>query len=624
MGTKSGSATGGPLVRVAATVAWFVTAAGTACGATTVGGVLPSRTVWTREGSPYIVVQNVEAPRGGRLVIEPGVEVRFEGYSLVVAGEVVARGSVEAPVLFTSNQEQPRPGDWGFIELTAQSAPARFGSDGAFLGGCVFEHTVVEYGAGFNLVGASPWIVRSMVRFNHAREGGGVFCGGGSPRIEASTIVYNRSDRDGGGVRTASGRPTLVGNRIAFNSARGYGGGVATNHAAVTLQGNTIVHNWAQEGGGVATGCPLVGETSMSGRSHSVPRLEGNLVAHNVAERAGGGLSVRGTPVMVGNRLLFNRLTPAEGPRRDHARARMSSTESRRRVGAGACVTGTYGGPADIRGNLFVGNLGAEWGGGLYSDRAAVRFVDNLVAGNGATGFGGGVSLVNRGPVVTFAGASHGETLEVSGCHFSGNAGGDVEVTGVGGQSVVIARCEFDASDDYAVLNHCPAPVRAEGVWWGEGVSDVEARVWDREDDRSLGRVEQKAAAARQGLTHVTPEDAEAALRRRVAPADLQAGVGVFRVEGAAPALVAGWGPVEADWVAGYRLQVAEVTNVYGQRLPAQTDRGWSPIDAGPATHVQIGGLKPDTTYELTVWAYDSDGGEGLPSSPVQARTGEE
>ena len=147
---------------------------------TSVGGVMNGETTWSSDNSPYIVAQNVEVANRATLTIEPGVEVRFARFSLIVRGRIVARGSGDSPIRFTSNKESPEPGDWLFLQLMPESAPAKFGESGAFVGGCVLEHCIIEYGAGLNLVGASPWIARCTIQHNYSEEGGAIFSGGGS------------------------------------------------------------------------------------------------------------------------------------------------------------------------------------------------------------------------------------------------------------------------------------------------------------------------------------------------------------------------------------------------------------------------------------------------------------
>ncbi len=73
------------------------------------------------------VTDDVIIPRGTRLMIEPGTVVRFafrdddgDGWGdavLRVQGTLVARGTAEAPVVFTSDAQPAQPGLWGGVRV---------------------------------------------------------------------------------------------------------------------------------------------------------------------------------------------------------------------------------------------------------------------------------------------------------------------------------------------------------------------------------------------------------------------------------------------------------------------------------------------------------------------------
>ncbi len=589
--------------------------------ATNVGGALSGETTWSAKNSPYVVTQNVEVPSGVTLTIEPGVQVRFDRFSLIVRGQIVARGSKKLPIVLTSNQPEPEPGDWHFLQIMSEAVPAKFGSEGEFISGCALEHCIIEYGAGFNLVGASPWIAHCTIRHNYSEEGGGIFSGGGSPVIEENTIAYNRCNRDGGGIRSAGGHPRIINNEITYNTARGRGGGIATNYSPSTIRGNKIAHNWAHTGGGIATGAPRLGETSMTGQSHSKPLIGNNAITHNSARAIGGGIYVRGVPKIAGNQILFNRIRYDGRARRDHRASRMDSTDRRKATGAGIYIEGTYGGPAEVTRNIIVGNRGAKWGGGVFTDRASLTFSDNFVARNQSVEFGGGLSIVNRRSSRSFTSQGHGPSLVISGSVFRENDGGDIEVSGVGGQSVSIRRCNIHASDGLALLNHCVTPIDAKEVWWGQSTQSVNARIYDGSDDQGLGRVVHSTPTSSYPLEQ-TPQVDDARLSQLTThPTEFRSAQGIFQIQGAAPSISAVWNGIEEPWVSGYRLQISAVIPTYHERIAIKTDKGYSPIDVGSATSAKIGGLKPKTQYEISIWAYDADGTESLSTDPMLVTT---
>ena len=77
--------------------------------------------VWTNAGSPYIVEGTITIADNDSLVIEPGVEVRFKPGSTslrVFRGQkLIAIGTQDSMIHFTSDSANPAPGDWLHIYL---------------------------------------------------------------------------------------------------------------------------------------------------------------------------------------------------------------------------------------------------------------------------------------------------------------------------------------------------------------------------------------------------------------------------------------------------------------------------------------------------------------------------
>ena len=87
---------------------------------TEVGGPIIADTTWAFTNSPYIVTADVQVSAGVTLTIEPGVLVKFgRGRLLQVDGTLIARGTPDRSIIFSSSQSSPRLGDWGNIKFTA-------------------------------------------------------------------------------------------------------------------------------------------------------------------------------------------------------------------------------------------------------------------------------------------------------------------------------------------------------------------------------------------------------------------------------------------------------------------------------------------------------------------------
>jgi parallel beta-helix repeat protein len=89
-----------------------------AASATYIEGPITQDTVWTLTDSPFVVSKNVTVSPNITLTIEPGVEVRFGGdFWLIVNGRLLASGTKDNMITFTSNKDQPGAGDWNTIEF---------------------------------------------------------------------------------------------------------------------------------------------------------------------------------------------------------------------------------------------------------------------------------------------------------------------------------------------------------------------------------------------------------------------------------------------------------------------------------------------------------------------------
>ena len=211
----------------------------TAFADTTVGGTISTDTVWALSGSPYIVTSTitVKGTDGAdgitTLTIEPGVTVKFNPYQRMTIGAssgdpgaLVAQGEAGNPILFTSNQATPAPGDWYYIQFYNTTDDAT----------TVLEHCTVEYGGyssgSLYLYQASPALRNVTVQNSKSY---GININTSQPTIEDCTFSANQnydlyySGAIGGAVNgsnvssgislLASGTVSLSGNTIHQNNS---------------------------------------------------------------------------------------------------------------------------------------------------------------------------------------------------------------------------------------------------------------------------------------------------------------------------------------------------------------------------------------------------------------------
>ncbi len=138
-------------------------------------------THWTLEGSPYLVTCNAEVVTGTMLTVDPGVVVQFSrGTQLIVNGSLQAAGTADQPILFTSAQPTPAPGDWVRLWFPAGHTSS------------LLRHVVVEYAG--------------------SADCGNIQVDAGSLTLQDSTIRFSQSS----GLR-AFVLPTLLNNLFEDN-----------------------------------------------------------------------------------------------------------------------------------------------------------------------------------------------------------------------------------------------------------------------------------------------------------------------------------------------------------------------------------------------------------------------
>ena len=207
-----------------------VSAAG---GPTYVSGTISSDTTWSAGESPFIVDGSVAVSIGATLTVQPGVEVRFQsGASLDVQGHIVAIGSSSKPILLTSAQAAPVPGDWHGITSAPSSAEAHV----------TFDHVTVQY-AEIGVDASGPISLTSCVIADSL---------GSAVRLTnvgSSTAVINNEFRDSGGYgleasALAQGADLSFVDLGANTFTRNNGGDAGRN---VSLTG-TVAHDWVTPG----------------------------------------------------------------------------------------------------------------------------------------------------------------------------------------------------------------------------------------------------------------------------------------------------------------------------------------------------------------------------------------
>jgi len=269
-------------------------------GPTYVSGIISSDTTWTATGSPYIVTGNILVAEGVTLTIDPDAVVKFNtGKGLQIAGELIARGTEAEPIIFTSNQISPAPGDWVNILFTDSSVDAIYDENGDYLSGSIMQYCTVEYGGGSDIpavkiADSSPFVDHCTIKDN---DNSGIYINAASESLViTNNTIQNNSAVQGGGIITIFATVSISGNIITGNSAI-EGGGILASQGDVTIISNAITGNSASSrGGGIDAG--YYGGTTT---------IVNNIITNNSANSAGGGISTyHGTTSIINNTITNN------------------------------------------------------------------------------------------------------------------------------------------------------------------------------------------------------------------------------------------------------------------------------------------------------------------------------
>ncbi len=207
-------------------------------------GIIQCDTVWEKE---VIIKGDVEIDRGATLTIMPGTVVKFVKIEangpdklyaedkvehfpraeLIIRGKILAQGTREKMILFTSADESPRVADWGAINM--------LDTEDNVLEYCeiCYGHTSV-HGHGGQVTVANCYFHDNGVAIGHKTVK--------EYKTEGSmTILNNRITKNGGGVlcSTAS-RTTISHNEITYNKFFGIYG---KKRSVANVTYNNITHN---------------------------------------------------------------------------------------------------------------------------------------------------------------------------------------------------------------------------------------------------------------------------------------------------------------------------------------------------------------------------------------------
>jgi len=218
---------------------------------------------WAASGSPFLIQGEITVPSGQTLNIEPGVQVIFQGhYKLTVSSNAIlsAIGTQEDSISFSAQTAD----GWGGIRLLDSSDRSSFAY-------CVIQNGRAQgpnfpdyYGGGIYAHQTNLTITNSLIRYNIANCGGGVFL----DSCSASSILGN----------------TFEYNDVVSGPSYGAGGGIAYDHSGGLLRGNVFRYNhgWSYPGNSGAGA--FICESS--------PIVKDNIFCSNTGNNSGMGTAI--------------------------------------------------------------------------------------------------------------------------------------------------------------------------------------------------------------------------------------------------------------------------------------------------------------------------------------------
>lgn len=183
-------------------------------------------TIWQGE---VLIDGILTVASGTTLEIRPGTRVRFtridrnqDGIGeneIFIQGRLLARGTAEQPILFTSAEALPQPGDWGALNMMMSEE-----------GENLFEHCLMEYAyRGFHAHFSQATLRHDLFRYNQR-----------GAQFQESTVVVEdcRFENNFNGMQFRDSTVSLKGCRIADNNW-----GVRAVYVKLSMVGCQVLDN---------------------------------------------------------------------------------------------------------------------------------------------------------------------------------------------------------------------------------------------------------------------------------------------------------------------------------------------------------------------------------------------
>ncbi len=202
---------------------------------------------WRAEGNPHIIdgVLFVGVDSAAILTIEPGVIVKIkrlnsvENGSLFIGshGSLIANGTNEQPISFTSNETSPRAGDWGYVYLYTDEPRHS-----------ILNNCIIEYGGEKGLLSiASLYVHCRLATITNCTirnsKTSGIDIAGVDDSLTFAGNVITQNGEAGIAISGRVNTVTVVENTISENAGSGVDFGITARCDSLSFLNNAIMQN---------------------------------------------------------------------------------------------------------------------------------------------------------------------------------------------------------------------------------------------------------------------------------------------------------------------------------------------------------------------------------------------
>lgn len=250
---------------------------------------------WTKANSPYTVKGDITIGANDKLIIQPGVQVIFDGhYKLQVFGVLYAVGTKADSITFKASNTATGWGGIRFDNSVTGANGAMTSNDSSFISFCHLESGIVKttwpdnsggaiFGSGFEQLK----ITNCLFMNNESTKGGAIYIENGG-FVDSCMFINNICGGNGSGgafyVKTlgSAQNSTFIGNKAY------YGGAVLITASGGTADGFASIVN-----------CKMYdNEATEGGAIRSYKGTMINCIAANNKATQGGGIRVEQTKVI--------------------------------------------------------------------------------------------------------------------------------------------------------------------------------------------------------------------------------------------------------------------------------------------------------------------------------------